>query len=399
MKKKKALFITPRPIFPITGGDQIRWAQSLYLLSNHFLVDVFFLDEFDSENKVKEYADYVNNVFHYKISRWRCYLNSLKFLFNGKPMQVNYYYFTEAENKIKHILSNYDAVYCNLIRTTEYAIHATNIIRYVDFVDSISKNYNIARKKATGLKKLIYSVDYYLCRKYEKKALDNFNACSIISQIDGDFISTKKKIHVINNMVDSSLYEECKEHIQMDKQEDIIVFLGKMSYEPNILAVTHFVRKIYPAIQRYRRDVQFYIVGTNPTEKVVNLQTYSGVIVTGYVDNPYDYLIKAKIVIAPMVTGAGIQNKIIQAMAIGCCVVTTPIGAEGLYIKHDEISIVEANHEFAEEVIRLLDNNDIRSNMSEKAKEYVRDHLSMSRIENRFHEFMKNGEMNFINDN
>lgn len=395
MKQKRALFITPRPIFPIVGGDQIRWSQSLYLLSHHFLVDVFFLDEFGVKNEVKKHANYVQNVFHHRIPQWKCYLNSLKFLFNGKPIQVNYYLFKDVKSKIRQILNDYDAVYCNLIRTTEYVANTTNIIKYVDFVDSISKNYDVARKKAKGLKKVIYTIDYYLCRRYEKNILEKFNACSIISHVDRDFISTKNRMYVINNMANIILNRP-KKNNQMDKQKNMIVFLGKMSYEPNIVAVTHFVKTIYPFIQQYNKNITFYIVGINPTEAVLKLQTHTGVVVTGYVEDPIEFLLKAKVVIAPMITGAGIQNKIIQAMAVGCSVVTTPIGSEGLCIEHNEISIVEANHEFAEEIIRLLNDNDSREEMGKRAKEYVKNNLSINCVMKKFDEFIQAGNTDFV---
>ena len=99
-----------------------------------------------------------------------------------------------------------------------------------------------------------------------------------------------------------------------------IIFVGKMSYEPNIVAVNFFSTQIFPLLKAKYSELKFIIVGANPDERVRKLADIEGVTVTGFVDSIERYFRHSTIVVAPMLTGAGIQNKIIQAMSYGCCV-------------------------------------------------------------------------------
>ncbi|MBD5281037.1 MAG: hypothetical protein HDS35_10935 [Bacteroides sp.] len=189
---KKILFISSRPLYPIIGGDQIRTVQQLCLLEKDFIVDVLYLtNEIENEDFYSKHSN-VRNIYSFHIRKYMNYIQTLRFLFNRLPLQVNYYLNRRVRNFINTIISNYDAVFCNNIRTAEYGINAP-IIRYLDFVDAISMNYDKARKEAKGLKKIIYELDYRRCKEYEKKCLYNFDSCAVISDIDNQYITKWQK--------------------------------------------------------------------------------------------------------------------------------------------------------------------------------------------------------------
>ncbi|MCM1139465.1 MAG: hypothetical protein NC453_12915 [Muribaculum sp.] len=185
---KKVLFISSRPIYPIVGGDQIRTAQQLELLTKKFRVDVVFLTPYKENNSVKDYSPEINDEFRFYVPKYKSYFNTLRFIFNKLPMQVNYYYDNTVKRFIDRNIGNYDVVFCNNIRTAEYVRHHS-VIKYLDFVDAISMNYDKARKHAKGLKKLIFSIDFRRCRNYELKCLGDFSSCSIISDVDNKYIT------------------------------------------------------------------------------------------------------------------------------------------------------------------------------------------------------------------
>lgn len=189
---KKLLFISSRPIYPITGGDQIRTAQQLELLLERFRVDVIYLTPNDKEERIRHFQPKVGKIYSFKSGRIRHYFQTLRFLFNRLPLQVNYYYDKRMVKKINSIIGNYDAVFCNNIRTAEYAIR-TPITKYIDFVDAISMNYDKARKESKGIKRLIYSIDYKRCKDYEQRCLEAFDSCAIISDIDNQYIMSCRK--------------------------------------------------------------------------------------------------------------------------------------------------------------------------------------------------------------
>lgn len=170
-----------------------------------------------------------------------------------------------------------------------------------------------------------------------------------------------------------------------------IIFVGKMSYEPNIVAVNFFSTQIFPLLKAKYSELKFIIVGANPDERVRKLADIEGVTVTGFVDSIERYFRHSTIVVAPMLIGSGIQNKIIQAMSYGCCVATTTIGAEGLKISNGEIEIFNSTEEWISGMSRLIMNRKQRIDMGRLARQYVIDNLSPQIISRQFWRFIRNG--------
>ncbi len=187
---QRVLFISSRPIYPIVGGDQIRTAQQLEFLIQRYKVDVIYQAEYfvEQEDPVSKYQPLVDKVVCFSLPKWKSYLHTLKFLCNRLPLQVNYYYDSRIKRYIEAHCSEYDFVFCNNIRTAEYVRDLNGIKKVIDFVDAISMNYEKAKQKAHGLKKIIYEIDYRRCRKYEQLILDTFHRCAIISEVDRKYI-------------------------------------------------------------------------------------------------------------------------------------------------------------------------------------------------------------------
>ena len=155
---KHILFISSRPIYPILGGDQIRTAQQLEFLSTRYNVQVVYLT--NNKNEYKNTFPSNIQVLSFYVPKWLHYLYTLRAIFNNRPLQVNYYYHYPLQKFINQHINEYDAVFCNNIRTSEYARKHQGVIKYLDFVDAISMNYDKARQNAHGLKKIIYIIPY-----------------------------------------------------------------------------------------------------------------------------------------------------------------------------------------------------------------------------------------------
>lgn len=190
-------------------------------------------------------------------------------------------------------------------------------------------------------------------------------------------------ISVIGNKVDIPNETFVSKHIT----NNILLFVGKMNYEPNVVAVTTFAKNIFPHLLVNNPNLKFLIVGAKPDQRVLKLSS-KNIEITGFVDSLEEYFQNATIVVAPMKTGAGIQNKIIQAMSYGCCVVTTNIGAEGLEIKRNEIAVFNSDIEMISGINRLINNKEERIKMGHNAREYVKKHLSASVIAEQFWHFI-----------
>lgn len=195
----------------------------------------------------------------------------------------------------------------------------------------------------------------------------------------------EKEIYVVGNKV------EIPNDIFVSKHESdgILVFVGKMNYEPNVVAVTWFAEHVLPKLLVTYPNLQFQIVGAHPEKRIQRLSDKPNIQVTGFIESIEPYFQRATIVIAPMLTGAGIQNKIIQAMSYGCCVVTTSIGAEGLTINHNEIAVWDNEDKMVNGIKLLLSDREKRASMGKLARQYVIDNLSSKVIAEQFWTFME----------
>ena len=184
---KKALFISSRPIYPIICGGQIRTEQQLEFLSRKFDVDVVFISDI-KDPETDKYYRYAKSVIYFYRSKLTCLLGTMKFVFNSLPLQVNYFKDSKLLSYVNDVAVEYDVIFCNNIRTAEYARLVKGPKKIIDFVDAISMNYDKARKHTRGLKRIIYNLDYRRCRRYEHIILSEFDACAIISEIDKQYI-------------------------------------------------------------------------------------------------------------------------------------------------------------------------------------------------------------------
>lgn len=381
---KKILVLCSRIPYPLVGGDKIRVYNNIKILSKKYDVDVLFLNNQKTDKThIEELKKICNNVYNFDFSPVRFKLNTLMgFIKNIKPLQVNFYYFREVQNWINQNIHKYQMIYCNHVRTTEYVKKYTNIIKVVDFVDSIAMNYEKACLGSKGLWKIMYNIDRRRLKKYETNISNIFEKKIIISDIDKNYIVSNmgnSKIEVIGNFV-----KKIEHEIPLDSvEQNTICFLGKMDYEPNISAMKYFTSQILPKLNKVL-DIKLYIVGAWPTEEIKRMSEDKSIIVTGFVNNPFEYLLQTELFVAPMISGSGIQNKILEAMNLGKCVITTKIGAEGLEnITGNEIIICENSEDMAQKIIYYIENKEKAEEIGENAKNYIKNNLSEEIISNK----------------
>lgn len=137
-----------------------------------------------------------------------------------------------------------------------------------------------------------------------------------------------------------------------------LVFVGSFTHHPNLDAMPWFVKEIFPLIRTEVPEVEFSIVGANPTPEILELGNQPGVTVHGSVPEVGPYIESAAIAVIPLRVGSGIKTKVIEAMAYGRPVVTTPVGAEGIQVTEGQDVIVrEDAKSFAEAVVSLINDS------------------------------------------
>ena len=180
------------------------------------------------------------------------------------------------------------------------------------------------------------------------------------------------------------LYEDKSNAQRETSIEPCLLFTGTMNYFPNSDAAIYFCREIFPRIREHHPKATFYIVGNHPTDQVRRLAAQDGVMITGYVPDVRPYFGKASVFVAPLRAGSGIQTKNLEAMAMGVPVVTSSIGAMGLEADiGKELLVADTPEAFAEHVIQLMNNKDLRDKLAQAARKRVETNYSWQAIGDR----------------
>jgi len=387
---KKVLVLCSRPPYPLNSGGQIRMFNNIKMLSKKYIVDLLYINNDNSRpESLLEMKKYCRNVHSFEFKKYKFIRNTLLGLFrNSKPLQVNYYYFKEMQNWIDKNSNEYNLIFCNHIRTTEYVKNLKKF-KIVDFVDSIAMNYEKALKNSGFLWKLVYLVECKRVREYEAYMNQTFDKSMITSIIDSEYIekTSKKQVKIINHFISKKIdFEKLANIVQEEKS---ICFLGKMNYEPNVNAVIYFANEILPKLKSKIQNLKFYVIGGSPTERI-NKLTSQGIIVTGFVDDIDTLISKMNLFVAPMISGSGIQTKILEAMLLKKCVVTTPIGAEGLEnLTGDELIITKNSTDMIERIESLLLDSEKRKSVGESAYNYIKNYLTEESVSKEFLQYIE----------
>ena len=170
----------------------------------------------------------------------------------------------------------------------------------------------------------------FVARQIERRAVRSFPAVTVVAEADAAAIRHLRpagSVEVIPNGVDAERFRPLPD---VPVEPDEIVFSGAMSFPPNVDAVVWFAREVLPLVRARRPAARFTIVGRDPAPTVRELADLPAVTVTGTVDDVVPYLARAAAVVAPMQSGSGIKNKVLEALAVGRPLVATPLGVEGL---------------------------------------------------------------------
>ncbi len=195
---------------------------------------------------------------------------------------------------------------------------------------------------------------------------DKQNLQMLISKSIGSITVIPNCIDVIQFQTDAKLVE-CEHIPRFD-----LLFSGKMDYRPNVDAVLWFADEIWPLILEKRPETTWVIIGQKPHSRLNRLNKLTGVTITGWVESIRPYLAGADICIMPLRMGSGTRLKLIEAMASGKAVVSTPMGAEGFSVKHDrELLLIENEPEFAEAIIHLLSHPEDRNRIGGSARQFA----------------------------
>jgi len=262
------------------------------------------------------------------------------------------------QNLIKNYVNStkYDLIHIVCGRLVNYTKYVDNLPVVIDWIDAFSlSTKRMYKAENMSLKKLLYYLESKKMKKFEQKHVLSSDAAYLTSHADKSYINIDD-VEVIPNGVDTTVFRPLSTRKNID-----LIFTGNMSYFPNIKAVEYLCEEILPLILRAYPETKLYLVGTNPDKRVSRFHDTKNVVVTGYVESITELLNRSHVFVAPLTSGTGIQNKILEAMACSIPVVTTSYGNAGISAnQNEEIMIGDSPSSLANFVLDLLSSEEKR---------------------------------------
>jgi polysaccharide biosynthesis protein PslH len=364
----KILYLTSRFPFPLDKGDKLRAYHQIKTLSARAEVYLASISENDTpKEQVAPLLPYTCQCHLFRITQGQRIRSLATSAWSDTPLQTAWFYSRSIHKELQTLAETImpDLIVVQLARMAAYNIDypCPKILDYMDaFGIGMLRRAAISR----GLTKVFYQIEGKRMLKYEGEIAANFDRLWIISAQDRDQIKRNDalEINVIPNGIDPSFLSYDDE----TKKEFDLLFVGNMSYLPNIEAAIYLVEKILPLSPK---GLKLEIAGISPDKRVKTLASAS-INVTGFVPDIRTAYARGRIFCAPLWSGTGQQNKILEAMAMGIpCITTTSVNLAigGEHLQH--ILIADDAHSFADAIRLLLENEVLYKSISSKGRQFV----------------------------
>ena len=381
--------------YPLEKGDKLRAFNQIKGLSKNNEIILCALNSIQKADKQKAFAalqpycrsvNFIDLPFRVRI------VNIIKAYFSRLPLQTGYFFSRKASKKIKSLIKEYkpDHLYGQLVRVAPYLM-GIPIPKTLDYQDAFS--YGMKRRMEHTLfpAKVVIKMEFKRLARFENLVFDAFDHKTIISEQDRDLISHPKRmeIQVIKNGVDLDYFFPKP----AEKIHDI-VFSGNMNYPPNVDAALFLVKEIMPLVWKQKPNTTLLLAGANPNQKVKNLSGEK-VKVSGWMEDIREAYLTSRIFIAPMRIGTGLQNKLLESMALKIPSITTPLANAALHAKPGkEILIGETARELAENILNLIDSKEKQNEIADNAFLFVQEDFHWENTTCRLEALMKTDESN-----
>lgn len=337
---QELLFLSHRIPFPPNKGDKIRSYHLLRFLAQRYTVH---LGTFVDDPADWQHLDTVRalcpggEVCVRPLPRRIATLRSATGLLTGQALTLPFYRDAGLRAWVDDLVAR-RPVRRTVVFSSPMAqyVERHRMRRIADLVDVDSDKWTQYAAKARFPASWIYAREGRRLLDYERRVAADFDATFLVSAAEAELFrrlapESARRVRHFNNGVDTAYFSPDVEHDDpFTAGETAVVFTGAMDYWPNVDAVTWFATEALPAVRRERPDCTFYVVGSRPTPAVQELARLAGVRVTGTVPDVRPYLAHAAAVVAPLRIARGVQNKVLEAMAMARPTIVTPPALEGI---------------------------------------------------------------------
>jgi sugar transferase (PEP-CTERM/EpsH1 system associated) len=376
------LFLPHRIPFPPNKGDKIRSYHLLKHLSSRFHVHLAtFIDDDNDWQYVDTVKALCGETWFGRIDPRIAKVRSLSGLLRGEPLSMAFYRNAELKAWIAHLLQQFPVE-----RFLAYSAAMAQFVpedapgtKVIDMVDIDSDKWAQYARNKPWPARLLYQREADCLLHYERAIAERFDATLFVSPAEAQLFQQlvpeqAAKVDYLGHGVDAEYFSPVHRFSNPYHSFDApIVFTGMMDYWPNVDAVVWFATQVFPAILARDRHAVFYIVGARPTPRVQALAALPGVTVTGRVDDVRPYLAHAALAVAPLRVARGIQNKVLEAMAMAKTVCVTPQALEGIAaVPGHHLVVASGESALATAISVLLESSTLP--LGEAARQFVLDH-------------------------
>ena len=305
-------------------------------------------------------------------SSWSKRWLALKSLFTSAPYTMNWLLSPEYGNRIAELVKehNFDFVHFDTISLAPFLPYCSNIPNSLDH-HNIESHMLIRRasKESNFLKRMYFLQEGRRLEKFEKEYCPQFNfnfTCSDVDTQRLEEISPASKVHTIANGVDTEFFKPNKD---IEKKERLI-FVGTLSWYPNIEAVDFIAENIWPLVKEKYPNLTVDIIGANPPRNLVELsEKEERFNVHGFVDDILGFLHEAKCYVCPIKDGGGTKLKIVDALSIGMAIVADEIACEGIEVTDGkDVLFAQSGQEYLTQISKVLEEDSLRESLEDNAR-------------------------------
>jgi sugar transferase (PEP-CTERM/EpsH1 system associated) len=362
------LFLAHRIPYPPTKGDKVRSYHLLNYLASRYRVHLgAFVDDKADLAHVNAVGKLCEECHLVALNPVLAKVKSLLGLVSGEPLTLRFYRSASMRQWVNRVLREapIQRVLVFSSAMAQYVISASDLRRVADLVDVDSDKWRQYAATQLWPNSAIYRRESRALLRYEREIARAFDATVFVSAAEADLFRTLapeavRKVSHANNGVDSDYFSPERTYANpYAAEERVMVFTGAMDYRPNVDAVVWFARAMFPHIFRALPEARFYIVGARPVPEAINLSGLPGVRVTGTVPDVRPYLAHAKLAVAPLRIARGVQNKVLEAMAMAKPVLASPQAVAGIETRPGiGLVIATGEAEFIRHGLRLLQERD-----------------------------------------
>lgn len=371
----KILIALTRFPWPTDKGDKLRAFYQIRGLADKHEVHLISLNEEQpSREALKALEPYCKSITVFTLPLWKRLLNLSLSLFNRYPYQVNYFRSARMKRAIRKIVkeNGIDLCYVQLIRLGLNIPFEVGCRFFLDYMDAFSIGMENRIPLSGTFSRPFVRQEAKRLKWYEGAAAGKFDGLSIISAQDANALPpvVREDTLILPNGVGERFFKPIPDGTRQDFD---LIFTGNMGYHPNVQSALYIGERILPELEKLGLKPRLCIAGARPAPAVKALAN-TQVEVTGYVDDMRDWLCRSKIAVAPLISGQGLQNKLLEAMAMGIPTLTTPLANAALGAPAGKAIVVcETPEDFASEIRRLLESPEEAHRLGAEGRRFVQE--------------------------